>query len=425
MGDILIVRNLPAPKVVDVMISIARGIRDADGARHRMRYGVQPGVGPLTPSGAVNTGSDGEGAASPDSQASLPSQDELSRIDYCSNVIYDRGERRLLTDEGYVTFAADGTPQYHFYLRDHLGNIRVVFDQAGTAEQVTHYYPFGGVMRESTNPGLQPYKYGGKELDRTSGLDTYDFGARIYFADRLQWGQMDPMCEKYYDVSPYAYCGGNPINRGDLDGRDWFETNQGYLRWQPNVHSQNDLQKGFKYIGKSLKRNNATYRDDGTIMFTNESQAYIRMIHQERMSKTSKNPRGKEQMAFILNNGSVLVMPDNWNDSETSRFIQTGITRKNHILVDKHGNKYGYVAQVHTHPLGADRGLSIDDRHFAKADPDISVFVMHGDGYVYGGYYSSRRNGIDMWRENEPVPVKSLINGKRTLKIIADYYRNI
>ena len=89
----------------------------------------------------------------------------------------------------------------------------------------------------------------------------------------------------------------------------------------------------------------------------------------------------------------------------------------------QHGNKYGYVAQVHTHPLGADKGLSIDDRHFAKADPDISVCVMHGDGYVYGGYYSSRRNGIDMWRENEPVPVKSLINRKTTLKIIADYYK--
>ena len=218
MGDILIVRNLPAPNVVDVMISIARGIRDADGARLRTRYGVQPGVGPLTPSGAVNTGSDGEGAASPDSQASLPSQDELSRIDYCGNVIYDRGERRLLTDEGYVTFAADGTPQYHFYLRDHLGNIRVVFDQTGAVEQVTHYYPFGGVMRESTNPGLQPYKYGGKELDRTSGLDAYDFGARIYFADRMQWGQMDPLCEKYYDVSPYGYCGNYPVNAIDLHG---------------------------------------------------------------------------------------------------------------------------------------------------------------------------------------------------------------
>ena len=72
---------------------------------------------------------------------------------------------------------------------------------------------------QSTNPGLQPYKYGGKELDRTSGLDAYDFGARMYFADRLQWGQMDPLCEKYYDVSPYGYCHNNPIIMFDQDGK--------------------------------------------------------------------------------------------------------------------------------------------------------------------------------------------------------------
>ena len=72
---------------------------------------------------------------------------------------------------------------------------------------------------QSTNPGLQLYKYGGKELDRTSGLDAYDFGARMYFADQLQWGQMDPLCEKYYDVSPYGYCHNNPIIMFDQDGK--------------------------------------------------------------------------------------------------------------------------------------------------------------------------------------------------------------
>ena len=64
----------------------------------------------------------------------------------------------LLTDEGYVTFAADGTPQYHYYLKDHLGNVRVVMGQAGAVEQVNHYYAFGSLMRESSNPGVQPYK---------------------------------------------------------------------------------------------------------------------------------------------------------------------------------------------------------------------------------------------------------------------------
>ena len=30
---------------------------------------------------------------------------------------------------------------------------------------------------------------------------------------------MDPLAEKNYSISPYAYCGGNPVNRIDPDGR--------------------------------------------------------------------------------------------------------------------------------------------------------------------------------------------------------------
>ena len=35
-------------------------------------------------------------------------------------------------------------------------------------------------MGDSRNTGLQPYKYIGKELDRTHGLDLYAHGARHY-----------------------------------------------------------------------------------------------------------------------------------------------------------------------------------------------------------------------------------------------------
>ena len=93
------------------------------------------------------------GTAETDDVETVPSTDELSRVDYCGNMVYDRGERRLLLENGYVTFdITTNTPSYHFYLRDHLGNNRVVMAGDGTVEQVTHYYPFGGVMRESTNP---------------------------------------------------------------------------------------------------------------------------------------------------------------------------------------------------------------------------------------------------------------------------------
>ena len=39
-----------------------------------------------------------------DAVGTIPSTDELSRVDYCGNMVYDRGERRLLLENGFVTF---------------------------------------------------------------------------------------------------------------------------------------------------------------------------------------------------------------------------------------------------------------------------------------------------------------------------------
>ena len=112
------------------------------------------------------------------------------------------------------------TPIYRAYLTDHQGNVRVVVDENATVKQVNHYYPYGALFAESTNGDVQPYKYNGKELDRMHGLDWYDHGARHNDAAIGRWHVMDPLCEKYYDVSPYAYCHNNPIMLIDLDGKD-------------------------------------------------------------------------------------------------------------------------------------------------------------------------------------------------------------
>ena len=199
----------------------------AAGEKLRTAYGVLmlPVLSPIT-AGSMETRENrdgvltGDGGIVPGDDPSPPEPFYGTFRYYCGNVVYDMNATFLLTDEGYVTFASDGTPQYHYYLCDHMGNIRIVMDQAGAVEQVNHYYAFGSLMRESTNPGIQPYKYGGKELDRISGLDAYDFGARSYFSDRMQWSTMDPLCEKYYDVSPYVYCHNDPVRLIDLDGMD-------------------------------------------------------------------------------------------------------------------------------------------------------------------------------------------------------------
>ena len=137
---------------------------------------------------------------------------------YCGNMLYENGTlKQILIDGGYITFSGT-TPQYHFYLKDHLGNNRVVCNASGTVEQINHYYPFGGLMGESSNGDVQRFKYNGKELDRMNGLDWLDYGARHMDGARVAWPAMDPMCEKYYDVSPYVYCRNNPINNIDIKG---------------------------------------------------------------------------------------------------------------------------------------------------------------------------------------------------------------
>lgn len=144
--------------------------------------------------------------------------DSTVTTDYCDQVIYENGKlSRILTHTGYVTFV-NSSPTFHYYLQDHQGNNRVVMNEHGNIEEVNHYYPFGGLFGEGTGNVSQPYKYNGKELDTANGLNWYDYGARMYDPALGRWNARDPMAEKYYPMSPYAYCNNNPILLIDPNG---------------------------------------------------------------------------------------------------------------------------------------------------------------------------------------------------------------
>ena len=136
--------------------------------------------------------------------------------DYCGNVVYENGVPQiLLTEVGYVSLT-DG--KYHYYLKDHQGNNRVVVAEEGTVEEVNDYYAFGGLMSTSSRQSVQPYKYNGKELDSKSGLDWYDYGARMYDAALGRFMKTDRFSEKYVSLSPYQYGANNPVNNIDVNG---------------------------------------------------------------------------------------------------------------------------------------------------------------------------------------------------------------
>ena len=128
---------------------------------------------------------------------------------------------------GYIDIEQGHVKAYCYYVKDHLGNVRHV-DMANPRTnrnevvQVNNYYPFGGIIDEGSRRGadVQNHLYNGKELDRMHGLNLYDYSARQYDAAIGQFTSMDPLCEKYYHISPYAYCAGNPVKYVDPDGEE-------------------------------------------------------------------------------------------------------------------------------------------------------------------------------------------------------------
>ena len=102
------------------------------------------------------------------------------------------------------TYAADGRK-----LKTVLG---------GSIVQSNHYYPFGMSFAEGSTTSQQPYKYNGKELDTERGLNLYDYSARYMDPALGRFSTVNPLAEKYYWISPYAYCTSNPLNAIDPDG---------------------------------------------------------------------------------------------------------------------------------------------------------------------------------------------------------------
>lgn len=170
-----------------------------------------------------------------------------NRVEYVGPFILKDGKLDAFLFSGGIATIANNQATFHFYIKDHLGSNRIVVSEDGTIKQKLYYYPFGGLYGDvCVNPEFQRYKYNGKEYDHQHGLDLLDYGARMYNPVIGGWHSIDPSAEKYYHLSPYCYCGNNPINAIDLDGRDWYKNNKtSYYTW----HEGNSEREGFSYIG--------------------------------------------------------------------------------------------------------------------------------------------------------------------------------
>jgi RHS repeat-associated protein len=136
---------------------------------------------------------------------------------------------RVGLSEGQAVFRKNAL-QFEYSLKDHLGNVRVVFDEKGQVLQKTDYYPFGlSINRDGALPKVQnwvnKYLYNEKELQAGSGY--LDFGARMYMPEVGRMSTVDRFAAKYGDVSAYQFGLNNPISNIDINGDSaWKITNE-------------------------------------------------------------------------------------------------------------------------------------------------------------------------------------------------------
>lgn len=108
------------------------------------------------------------------------------------------------------------------YVLDYPGSVRAVCDgESGKLLESIDYMPSGLVFGRMNHDMPHRRFFCGKEELPLAELKLYDSTARLQDAYIPRFTTMDPLAEKYYHISPYAYCGNNPVNRIDPDGREW------------------------------------------------------------------------------------------------------------------------------------------------------------------------------------------------------------
>ena len=308
----------------------------------------------------------------------------VSQRDYVGEFIYENGTlKRILFEGGYVSINGT-TATCMFFLRDHLGSVRVVVSETGAVAQTNEYYPFGDLFAVSSGDSTgNTFLFGGKELGTESGL--YDFSARFLLSRFGRFTTLDPLAEKYPSVSPYAYCNCNPARYIDPDGRDWYEDDYGNAVWRNSNDSIFIDEDGAKWrnIGQEY-----LFFNGEKLYYYNQSYGLAFDAVSGRPNKKGDFIYSKERQALI-GEGPIPEGLYDINPQEIQSYLKSNIVQKLLGLFGKGTFPNGPIA------WGFER-VWINPNNVQVYDPVNDNYITRGKFSIHGGLTPGSAGCIDL-----------------------------
>jgi RHS repeat-associated protein len=184
------------------------------------------------------------------------------------------GDADVFTTHSLVNAPINKNGYLYIYVSNQSPNMDVYFDNLqvthikGPILEENHYSPWGMTLAALSSKALSgvaenKYKFNGKELNSKefsdgSGLETYDFEARMYDQQLGRFMNPDPHSDSYNELSPYNFVNNNPLIYIDPTGKDfaiYFEQDKDG-NWNVRITATYYVKKGDKDSKESAE--NAT-----------------------------------------------------------------------------------------------------------------------------------------------------------------------